>query len=94
MKSPKPTRPHTMPNPLERSPALETCVEEEVLEWYRMSPQERWTESMRLWDTFFLLGGSLEPEPDSQSPFHDATARREGSAHGRAGVRSIRRSRV
>ena len=85
------------PSPLqrpERSPAVEACVEEEVLEWYRMSPQERWAESMRLWDTFYLLGGQLEPEPDSQSPFHDALARRAGPADGRPGVRAVRRSGV
>lgn len=61
----------------ERSPAIEGCVDEEVLEWYRMSPRERWAESMRLWDTYMLLGGSLDLEPDSQSPFYDAHARRE-----------------
>jgi hypothetical protein len=55
-----------------RSPAIEKCVEEEVLEWYRMTPLERWGESMRLWSTFRLLGGRFEPEPDTQSPFHDA----------------------
>ena len=44
-------------------------VEEELLEWYLMSPAERWVESQRLWATFLLLGGSLDPEPDSQSPF-------------------------
>lgn len=85
------TRPAERPR---RSPALERCVEEEVLEWYRMSPQERWAESMRLWDTFRLLGGQLEPEPDSESPFHDASARRRVSADGRPGVRAVRRSGV
>ena len=80
--------------PPTRSPALEACVEDEVLEWYRMTPQERWAESMRLWDTFFLLGGSLETEPDSQSPFNDAGARCSGPTHGRAGLRSVRRSGV
>lgn len=77
-----------------RSPAIAGCVEEEVLEWYRMSPQDRWAESMRLWSTFNLLGGRLEPEPDTQSPFHDARARRAGAAHGRAGLRALRRGGV
>jgi hypothetical protein len=85
------TRPAEHPR---HSPALERCVEEEVLEWYRMSPQERWAESMRLWDTFRLLGGQLEPEPDSQSPFHDAGARRGVSADGRPDVRAVQRSGV
>ena len=78
----------------ERSPAMERCVEEEVLEWYRMTPQQRWAESMRLWDTFYLLGGQLEPESDSQSPFYDAVARRGGPADGRPGLRALRRSGV
>lgn len=35
-------------------------------------------ESMILWDTFLLMGGSLEPEPDPQSPFYFAPASGEG----------------
>ncbi len=77
-----------------RSPAIEKCVEEEVLEWYRMTPLERWEESMRLWSTFRLLGGRFEPEPDTQSPFHDARAWRAGLADGRPGVRVLRRGGV
>lgn len=34
-----------------RSPTIQRCVEDEVLEWYRLSPAMRWAESMRLWDT-------------------------------------------
>lgn len=77
-----------------RSPAVERCIDEEVLEWYRMSPQERWDESMRLWDTFFLLGGRLDPEPASQSPFHVASAWDRVPADGRSSLRSVRRSGV
>ncbi len=51
-------------------------IDDDDLEWYRMTPQQGWAESLRLWDTFILLGGSLEAEPDSQSPStirkHDA----------------------
>ena len=58
------------PSSARRGPAiLEALVEEELLEWYRMTAEERWAESQRLWATFRLLGGSLDPEPDSQSPF-------------------------
>jgi len=70
------------------------CIEEEVLEWYLLSPQERWAQSMRLWDTFYKLGGRLEPEPDTQSPFHDGQARRRESADGWTGLHSVRRSGV
>jgi hypothetical protein len=77
-----------------RSPAMERCVDPEVLDWYRLSPQERWTESMRLWDTFLLFGGRLDPEPDPQSPFYDPAERRNGSANHRQGLNSVRRGGV
>ena len=38
-------------------------------EWYRLTPLERWRESMKLWEFYLRVGGSLDPEPDSQSPF-------------------------
>lgn len=73
---------------------LESLVEDELLEWYLMTPQERWVESQRLWTTFTLLGGSLEPQPDSQSPF-DVTGVAGGDPpDGRPGVHSVRRSGV
>ncbi len=43
---------------------------DETSDWYRLTPAERFEESQRLWEVFILLGGTLEPEPDSQSPFH------------------------
>lgn len=45
-------------------------TDHETLEWYRMSPAERFEESLKLWDIFVILGGSYDPEPDTQSPFH------------------------
>jgi hypothetical protein len=69
----------------------EDLVGEEWAEWYRMSPQERFAESSKLWETYLALGGSLEPEPDTQSPFFDAEEWGENSAHGRTGVRVLRR---
>ena len=72
----------------------EELVGEEWAEWYRLSPAERWLESEKLWETFLALGGSLDPEPDTQSPFFDPKAPRPRSAHGRAGVRVIRRGGV
>jgi len=44
-------------------------VEDEVLEWYALSPVERFEESLKLWEVFVLFGGDYDPEPDSQSPF-------------------------
>ncbi|MBA3585617.1 MAG: hypothetical protein H0W36_14060 [Gemmatimonadetes bacterium] len=76
------------------SPALERICPEERLEWYRMTPQERWAASQRLWSTVVALGGQLEPDPDRQSPFDAPRTRGEGTADGRAGVHTIRRSGV
>ena len=67
---------------------------EEVAEWYRLTPQQRWAETCRMWSTFIALGGNTDPEPDTQSPFFDEQEWRELFAHGRSGVRSIRRSGV
>ena len=69
----------------------EDLVGEEWAEWYRLSPAERFAESMKLWDTYLAMGGSLEPEPDTQSPFFDREEWRENSSDGRAGLRILRR---
>ena len=72
----------------------EQMVEGEWVEWYRLTPVERWLESEKLWQTYLALGGSLDPEPDTQSPFFDARASCPCAADGGAGVRILRRSRV
>ena len=69
-------------------------VGEEWEEWYRMTPAQRWRETGKLWRAYLMLGGSLDPEPDSQSPFYDPEAPRSGTPDGRPGVRVIRRSRI
>jgi hypothetical protein len=50
----------------------EQLVGGEWAEWYRLTPVQRWLESEKLWQTYLALGGSLDPEPDTQSPFFDA----------------------
>ena len=62
----------------------------EWLDWYSLSPSQRWEQSGRLWETYLALGGNLEPEPDTQSPFFDADSWRPLPAHGRPGVRVLR----
>ena len=79
---------------IDRSEQIEELVGAEWAEWYRLSPQERLRESEKLWETYLALGGSLEPEPDTQSPFFDADEWRANAAHGRPGVRVIRRGPV
>jgi hypothetical protein len=72
----------------------EDLVEGEWADWYRLTPVERWLESERLWIDYLALGGSLDPEPDSQSPFHDPSAPRPDAPHGWPGVRVLRRGGV
>ena len=50
---------------------MERVVEPEWLDWYRLTPEQRWAAQEEMWATFRFLGGSLEPECDSQSPFYD-----------------------
>ena len=76
------------------SPALRAICEPEWLDWYRLSPQERWRESMKLWEVFLALGGSLDPEPDSQSPFYFREERSPAPAESRLNERVVRRSGV
>jgi len=72
----------------------EDIVGEEWAEWYALRPEERFLESMKLWDTYVALGGSLEPEPDTQSPFFDPEEWRANAVDGRPGVRVLRRGGV
>jgi hypothetical protein len=72
----------------------EELVGEEWAEWYRLSPAQRWLESEKLWETFLALGGSLDPEPDTQSPFFDPKAPYAGPVRSLPGVRIVRRGGV
>ncbi len=69
---------------------LEAAIRAEWAEW----PQQRWAESMKLWQAYLSLGGSLDPDPDPQSPFFDEQEWRELSAHGWPSLRAIRHSGV
>jgi len=66
----------------------------EWAEWYRLTPAQRWHESEKLWRVYLALGGSLDPEPDTHSPFFDAHAPRPRTPDGRSGVRVLRRGGV
>ncbi len=68
--------------------------EDEWLEWYRMTPMERWQETSKLWQYYLQIGGTLDPEPDSQSPFDPDRPPSTPPAYGGAGVRVIRRGGV
>ena len=73
---------------------IEDVCGPEWAEWYRMTPAQRWAESQKLWSTYLALGGSLDPEPDTESPFFDADAWRPLPADGRASMHIVRRSGV
>ena len=72
----------------------EQVVEDEWAEWYRLTPVQRWLESEKLWQTFLALGGSLDPQPDSQSPFDFPELQSAVSPDGRSGVHIIRRGGI
>ena len=73
---------------------LDDVTDPEWIEWYLLTPQERWRESQKLWETYLALGGSLEPDPDPQSPFYDPQTWRPQPADGRPSVRVLRRGGV
>ncbi len=74
---------------------LEDAIDDpEVLDWYHLTPAERWGESERLWATYLTLEGSLDPEPDLQSPFYDPLAPSRRAPHGRPGMHPLRRGGV
>jgi hypothetical protein len=68
----------------------EDVVDGEWAEWYRLTPVQRWLESEKLWRTYLALGGSLDPEPDTQSPFFDAREARSNSPKQRRIERRVR----
>ena len=74
--------------------SAEELVGEEWAEWYSLTPMERWRESAKLWEVFLSSGGSLDPEPDTQSPFFDADEPSSRPVDGRSGLRVVRRGGV
>jgi hypothetical protein len=47
----------------------EDLYEPELAEWVRMTPEERWNESARLWAHSVAMGGSLESRARYAKPF-------------------------
>jgi hypothetical protein len=64
---------------------------DEPHEWAVMTPQERWAESTKLWQFYLAMGGSLDPEPDSQSPFDFEELERAVPPVRRPGLHPVRR---
>ncbi len=72
----------------------EELVGEELADWYALTPMELWRESSKMWEIYLSMGGSLDPEPDTQSPFFDRATLGSRPVDGRAGVHTLRRRRV
>lgn len=66
-------------------------MNEEQEDWTKLKPEQRYVESCKLWSTYLALGGCLDPEPDSQSPFDFPELQRAVPANGRSGVYFVRR---
>jgi hypothetical protein len=64
---------------------------DEWKEWVDLTPIERFRRSERFFAEYLTMGGSLDPDPDPTSPFYDPSQWRAGAAHGRAGLRVLRR---
>jgi len=43
---------------------------DEEQEWLSLTPAERIQETTKLWQFYIAVGGSLDPEPNPQSPFY------------------------
>ena len=54
-----------------RRVSLDDLYGEETANWMRLTPQQRWAETIRLSAWFHALGGTSDPDPDPASPFHD-----------------------
>ena len=72
----------------------EDIVSGERAEWYAMTPLERWHASGELWEHYLYIGGSLDPEPDTESPFYDGSPPPPCPADGQPGWTVIRRGPV
>jgi hypothetical protein len=64
---------------------------DEWQEWLELTPIERFRQSEKLFAQYLAMGGSLDPDPDPTSPFYDPDQWRPDAAHGRAGLRVLRR---
>ncbi len=66
----------TIPEPMNPAPQLEQqwldSIEPEWLEFYRMTPAQRWARAAEVRAYYLAMGGTLEPDPDPQSPFWSA----------------------
>ncbi len=58
------------PRFIEKAEMEKIIGNDEVLEWYKLTPAERFAESQKLREIFILFGGSYDDGVDTQSPFN------------------------
>jgi len=77
---------------MKNNPAVSTKADffDEDREWLQLEPVERLLETTKLWEIYRLMGGNLDPEPDTQSPFYIFQTPRPLSANRRTGVHNLR----
>ena len=63
-------------------------------EWIRLTPAQRYIETDKLWAIYLAWGGSLDPQPDSESPFDYPELERAVSPDGRSGLHFVRRGGI
>ena len=73
---------------------LDDLYGEETAAWMRLTPAQRWAETVRLAAWYHTLGGTSDPDPDPSSPFYDPDVRRARPVDGGTGVRVVRRGGV
>ena len=73
---------------------LEELYGEEFADWACLTPQERMVETCKLWEHYLQIGGSLDPEPDPQSPFYLDGEWSAPPLDGRPGLRVVRRGGI
>lgn len=44
-------------------------MEPEWVDWMTLTPTKRWEASRQLFQHYVRMGGTLDPDPDPQSPF-------------------------
>ena len=64
---------------------------DEWKEWVNLTPLERFVRSEQLLVEYVAMGGTLDADPEPTSPFDVPDAWRPDAAHGRVGLRLLRR---
>ena len=76
---------------MKRTAVFYDDLSDEWKEWIDLTPIERFRESEKFFAQYLSMGGSLDPDPDPNGPFDFPELWSGSAAHGRAGLRLVRR---